>query len=344
MELTQRKLKILKAVVDSYIENGKPVGSKLLCGELDFPVSSATVRNEMAELSDLGLLTQPHTSAGRIPSEEGYRYYVNYLMEKKKLPTDVKAIIYDAVYSSSDDPEKLLKTAGDLVARFADACVIVTTPSSKDARIRSLKFVQTGRQTCMVVLIASTGLIKTKLFRCDYVITPDIVRVYETIFNRSMSGLPVKSVTPAYIQTMAVEMGELAMLVPDVLAAIMQTCGEVGSFGMTVSGRVNLLFEETADLMSMRLLTAFLHSDEALESLVIGLNNEQKILIGADTGINALQEHSVLSQPYTVETQSSGLITAIVPMKSDYAYISSIMDYVSECVSGMLRNLLMIEE
>ena len=111
MQPTQRKIKILKAIVESYIENGEPVGSKSLCSTLDFPVSSATVRNEMAELSEMGLLTQPHTSAGRVPSEEGYRYYVEKLMNRKRLSADVKALIYDSLCFSCDDPEKLLKKA-----------------------------------------------------------------------------------------------------------------------------------------------------------------------------------------------------------------------------------------
>jgi len=338
----KRKIKILKAIVEAYIESGEPVGSKALCSLLDFPVSSATVRNEMAELSDMGYLTQPYTSAGRVPSENGYRYYVESLMEKKSLGSNERLFIDDALEESADDPEKLLSAAAQIVAKMANACVIVTAPSSESARIHSLKFVRTGRHTCMVVLISSSGLIKTKLFKCDYVITQDIVGIYETIFNRSMDGLPVKGITPAFVQTIAVEMGELAMLVPSVLGAIMEACSGVSGFSMAVSGRVNLLVNRETDLNSMRELTAFLHSDEVLESLIIGIK-DKSIKIGSEIGFNALRNYSVISLPYMIESGSGGLMTAIVPMRSDYSYVMSVIEYVTECVSTILKDLLMIE-
>lgn len=343
MQLAQRKTKILKAIVESYIESGEPVGSKALCSALDFPVSSATVRNEMAELAELGYLIQPHTSAGRIPSESGYRLYVNSMMEKKKLPGNVKAIIFDTLDSSADDPEKLLRKASELTAELTHSAVAATTPFSSDSRIRHLKFVQTGRQTCMVVLITSEGLIKNRLFKCDYMVTPEIVRIFETIFNRELEGMPVHSVTPAFVQTLAVEMGELAMLVPSALAAIMEACTGVSSFSLAVSGRANLLFTGDSDVYSMRELMVFLHSDEALESLIMSIGGKDKIVIGSETGFGALVNYSVLSVPYSIEAASGGVITAIVPMRTDYAYAQSVLEYTSECVGGLMRSLLMLE-
>ena len=123
---TIRKNKILKAVVEAYIKSGEPVGSKSLVNTLDFPVSSATVRNEMSELSEMGLLLQPHTSAGRIPSQEGIRFYVNKLMEKQPLSSSKRAVIYDAL-SYADDPEKLLKITVNTLADLTGAAVTATT-------------------------------------------------------------------------------------------------------------------------------------------------------------------------------------------------------------------------
>ena len=343
MQTGERKLKILKAVVDEYIKSGEPVGSKLLCSTLGFPVSSATVRNEMAELSEMGLLTQPHTSAGRQPSEDGFRFYVDRLMEKKPLKSGVKAFVFDELHSRCDDPETLLTKAGDLTAQLLKAAAITTTPFSENARIRTLKFVQTGRQTCMVVLITSTGLIKTRLFKCDYVITPDIVNIYETIFNRDFEGVPVKRVTPAFIQTQAVGMGEIAFLVPSVLAAIMDACSEVGGFSMTVSGRANLLLDGENDAAALRGLTRLLHSDEELEALLLRLRTGKNILIGSDTGNEALGGYSFVAEPYAIEPTSGGFITAIVPMRYDYAYAVATLEYIAETVGKQMRELLMIE-
>ena len=343
MQTRERKLKILKAVVEEYIKSGEPVGSKLLCSTLGFPVSSATVRNEMADLSEMGLLTQPHTSAGRQPSEEGLRLYVERLMEKKPLKSSVKAIISEELRQSADDPETLLKRAGEVTSRLLKAAAITTTPFSENARVRTLRFVQTGRQTGMVVLITSTGLIKTKLFKCDYVITPDIVNIYETIFNKEFEGVPVKAVTPAFIQTRAASMGEIAFLVPSVLAAIMDACSEVGGFSMTVAGRATLLQGSSDDPETLRGLTSLLHSDEELEALLLRLRSGKTILIGSDTGNEALAQYSFIAEPYMIEPTSGGFITAIVPMRSDYAYDCAVMEYAAETVGRLMRELLMIE-
>lgn len=342
MQSRERKLKILKAVVEEYIKNGEPVGSKLLCTTLGFPVSSATVRNEMAELSEMGLLTQPHTSAGRQPSEAGFRCYVDSLMESKPLKGNVKALISEELRTKGDDPESLLKQAGETVSRMLGAAAITTTPFSENARIQKLRFVQTGRQTCMAVLMTSTGLIKTKLFKCDYVITPDIVNIYETIFNRDMEGLPVKSVTPAYVQTQAIKMGEIAMLVPSVLAAIMDACGEVGGFSMAVSGRANLI-DRAEDIDSVKGLTRLLHSDEELEALMLRLRGGRSVLIGSDTGNEALSDYSFIAMPYIIEPSSGGFISALLPMRCDYAYASSVLEYTAQCVGKIIREILMIE-
>ena len=345
MQTRERKIKILKAVVEEYIRSGEPVGSKLLCSTLGFPVSSATVRNEMSELSDMGLLTQVHTSAGRQPSEEGFRFYVEKLMEPKTLSAATKGRISEELHRRAHDPEQLLRAASDVVSDILNTVCICTTPFSEDARIHTLKFVQTGRQTCMAVLITSTGLIKTRLFKCDYIITPDIIHIYETILNREMEGMPVKAVTPAYIQTLAIGMGEIAMLVPSVLAAIMDACRDVSGFSMTVSGRAKLLSSllTGGNPEQMRALTTLLHSDEQLESLMFKLRSGQKYLIGADTGMAALRNYSFLAEPYTIEPTSGGFITVIVPMRFDYAYGAAVLGYTAECTGRLMREILMIE-
>lgn len=342
MQTRERKIRILKAVVEEYIKSGEPVGSKLLCNTLGFPVSSATVRNEMAELSDMGLLVQPHTSAGRQPSESGFRYYVDRLMDKKALSGSIKALILEELNKSCDEPESLLSNAGGVVSELLHTASVVTTPFSENARVRTLKFVQTGRQTCMVVLITSTGLIKTRLFKTDYVVTPDIINIFETIFNRDMEGVPVKSVTPAYIQTLAIGMGEIALLVPGALAAIMDACADVGGFSMTVSGRTDLLFDED-NISEAKGLMRLLHSDEELESLMLRLRSGKHFLIGSDTGNEALGNYSFIAEPYTIEPTSGGFITAIVPMRFDYAYAQAVLEYTAECVGRTLREILMIE-
>ena len=340
MQIAQRKTKILKAIIEAYIKNGEPVGSKLLCSELDFPVSSATVRNEMAELSELGFLVQPHTSAGRIPSEQGYRLYVNSLMDKKTLSGETKALIYDKLIRAGDDPEKLLKAAAKTIADLTHSAVIAAAPSAKDARIHRLRFVQTGLKTGMAILITSGGLIRTALFKCDYVITPEIVSVFESMFNRSMEGVLIKRITPAFVQTLAVEMGDLVLLVPSVLSAVMTACHEAGGSRIIVRGRTNLISDGSID---QKELLRFVHDDDSLEALSEKFSRKEGISIGTDTGFDELSDSSVISCKYNTAASVSGSIAAIVPMRTDYAYDTAVIEYTCRCVSDLLKTLLMID-
>ena len=207
MDISERKLKILAAIVETYVKTGEPVGSKALCEALDCSVSSATIRNEMADLSEMGLLEQPHTSAGRIPSHAGYRLYIDKLMEQKPLSEEEQRFIDGSLSASADNPEHLLEDASQVLAELTSYAAISTTPSDEEATVRHLQFVQTGRRTAMVVLLTSSGILKNKIFRCDYDLSPDILRVFHKLLNEKIAGIPVASITPAYIQTLAASLG-----------------------------------------------------------------------------------------------------------------------------------------
>ena len=168
MELSNRQQKILAAVVEHYIAAGEPVGSKMLCDSLDFTVSPATVRNEMSELAERGLLLQPHTSAGRIPSQKGYRVYVDRLMKSRPLSPEERRTIDSLLLSNAYDPQKLLEGVSRLLAGMTRFAAVSTSPGGQGAAIRAVQFVQTSRRTAMAILITSAGTMKTRVFRCDY--------------------------------------------------------------------------------------------------------------------------------------------------------------------------------
>ena len=166
MELTKRKQNILASIVDGYIRTGEPVGSKSIAEKAG--VSSATVRNEMAELTELGLLEQPHTSAGRVPSQEGYREFVDALMQPETLTETEKLTIDAMLAKSAFDPERLLRGASKTLAAATRYLAVSTTPSGADAKIKAVQFVQTSRRTAMLIMMSSAGTMKNKVFHCDF--------------------------------------------------------------------------------------------------------------------------------------------------------------------------------
>ena len=203
MELGARKLKILQAVIEAYIQTGEPVGSKALCELLDVSVSSATIRNEMASLSELGLLEQPHTSAGRIPTQFGYRLYINELMKPKPLSDEEMRYIDGYLSEYADDPDLLLEKAAEMLAEMTKYAAISTTPTNRDATIQRIQLVQTGPHTAMLVLTTSTGTVKSKLFRTNYLLNSDILRMFSNVLNEKMGSVHLLNVTPDFIKSTA---------------------------------------------------------------------------------------------------------------------------------------------
>ena len=158
MDLAERKKKILSAVIESYINTGEPIGSKALIDETGLEVSSATVRNDLADLTNKGYLVQPHTSAGRIPTLQGYRYYIDNLMKITPVTQGGREYVESELYKSADSPESILKEASGVISRLTGCTAVTTTPSGEESRIHRIRFVQTGSHTAMAVAADSHRL------------------------------------------------------------------------------------------------------------------------------------------------------------------------------------------
>lgn len=341
MEPSERKKKILQTVVESYISTGEPVGSKAICSMLDFPVSSATVRNDMAELSEKGLLEQPHTSAGRVPSQKGYRYYVDSLMPVRPLSPDRQELIENSLYSSADAPERILSQASSLLADITNFAAITTTPPGKDATVKRIRLVQTSKYSSMVVLITSTGMVKNRLFRCDFVLTHELLRIFENAVNSKLCGLPLSAFTPAFIQTATIGFGELAMLLPSVMLAIMEAVHEAAQTNFSLDGQTNLLFLPDIDLDSARDMIRFLtHTSNIADLLFDGNAAKNRVIIGDECVFPEFQNSSIVKSYYTISDNNCGVIAIVGPTRMNYADTLANLDYISELVGKLIRDLM----
>lgn len=343
MELSERKLKILAAIVDMYVATGEPVGSKVICEALGCSVSSATVRNEMAELVNLGYLEQPHTSAGRVPSHAGYRLYINKLMDKKPLSGDEKSRISDRLYSGADTPEEVLTTASQVLADMTNYAAVSTAPHGTSAKIKKLKFVQTGRHSAMVVLITSSGMVKNKLFRCDYVITSEILRVFDNVLNDKFDGVYLSVITPVFIQTVAASLGEIAILVPNILVAILEATKEALQTNISLDGEANLLFLPEFELGCAKRLFDYLNRRSDIANLILGGPSDTTVLVGNESRVPELEMSSVIITRYHIKDGGSGAMAIIGPTRMNYSKTITSLEYLAETVGTLLSEILDIE-
>ena len=340
MDIALRKQQILAAVIESYIATGEPVGSKALEHTEGFNVSSATIRNELADLTNRGLLLQPHTSAGRIPSELGYRYYVDNLMEKKPVGENVRQYIENRLQSSSDAPEHILKTASAIVSELTNTASVATTPWGEDVRVHQIKFVQTGRYTSMVVLITSSGMVKSRLFRCDYDITPPMLNVFDRALNERLAGEPLGAVNQPFIQTFAASFGELSLLMPDMLVAVMEVCREAAQVNAYLCGGTKLLYNTDMDFISSRNAFEYLSDNSNRSKLLQNAPEGTHIYIGRENAPMELKQSSLITTGYEIGNQPAGAVALIAPLRFNYALAVSILEYTAKITGELIDEII----
>lgn len=340
MQLQERKQKILCAVVESYIATGEPIGSKSLKSYMDLEVSPATIRNELSDLVLSGYLEQPHTSAGRVPTHKGYRYYIDNLMQKKPLDSRIRVHIERVLESAKSAPETILTKTAQVLSDISDYACVTTTPSGLDARVHKIRFVTTGRHTSMAVLITSNGLVKSRLFRCDFVVTPQLMEMFDKALNKSFVGVPLKDINKAFLQTVAASMGELSLFMPDVMLAVYDAAMQAMQASVFVSGATNLLFVDGYDVMSARNVLRFLSDEKSLSSLLNENVKGTAVYLSEETGRYDLYDSSVITTRYEIGGQSAGAIALVCPVRVDYSSLISQIEFASSLASQLIGDLL----
>ncbi len=338
MELTGRKMKILAAIVDAYVATGEPVGSKLLA--LDLGVSSATIRNEMADLVEMGLLEQPHTSAGRVPSQKGYRLYIDRIMERKPISQAERLYLDGLLHSTAYDPERLLDNASQTLAGVTKFAAVSTSPSGGLADIRAVQFVQTSRRTAMIILLSSAGTMKNRVFRCDFDLTPEILRIFFRVINEKTAGMPVSGITPAFIQSFAASLGEMTILMSSALMALLEVAQDSLETDVCLNGQMNLLFYPEFERGNARRVMDFLERPQDLARLLLEQPGSVHVLVGRESQRPELSESSVVVARYAIDGHDAGAIGVIGPTRMDYAKLVPSVEYLAQSVGKMLTELM----
>ncbi len=339
MGLALRKEKILSAVVESYIRSGEPIGSKALQTETDLGVSSATIRNELKALDDEGYLRQPHTSAGRVPTKLGYRYYIDNLMKPVILPERLRESIEHGIRSGTQAPESILSRTAGVLSQLSSSAAAATTPSSDEARVHRIRFVSTGRHTSMAVLVTSNGMVKSRLFRCEFVLTPQLLSMFDKAVNEQFTGVKLRDIDQGFLQSAASGMGELTLFIPDVLVAIYDAVQSALDINVTVAGQTNLLFSDAYDFNTARNTIRFLNDTKAISGL---LNNSRThmIYLGEESKIPELRDSAVVTARYEINGENAGAVAVIAPLRIDYKTIMSEVIFAAGCVSRAIGDLL----
>lgn len=315
------------------------MGSKAVCEDMEFSFSSATIRSEMVGLSELGYIFQPHVSSGRVPSDQGYRLYINKLMQKKPLYLEEKVFLNGALNISSADPEKLLSAAAKALSEITNFTAIVTTPPSAESRVRNITFVGIGRRNAMLVLMTSDGMVKNKIFRCEYNLNDEMLRMFSGILNGKFRGERLKDITPEFINILVGEDRELALLLLPIIDVLMQAAQEACEVEIKICGQKNLLSIPGVTTDTVINIFNFLEDKRKVFDLLNSGNHGMHFTVGEENKYIQLQNASVVSTHYNIGGKF-GAMGIIGPTRMDYGKIYSQIEYVSSLIGVLLGRIL----
>lgn len=335
--MDSRKLKVLAAVVDEYIKTGEPVGSKTIAQNLDIKVSSATIRNDMSTLEQLGLLTQPHTSAGRIPTFEGYRVYIQKIINGSdhSLPPEEKSRL-DAIINNGDQTEEfLVQSATTALAEITNCAAVVTNNACKFSVISKVEVIPTGRRLYVILLITSNGSIKNRACRLNFDLSNEQLDVFSKYIEENLQGVSVEDFSEEKLKDAATAFGAYMTALSPLVEGLRQISQDLNHSEITMKGEENLYsceeFErgDVARFMSRKdEISGFL--DDSFSGINVVFSEENKDFV--------IGNSSMLISHYHKDNKPVGSLGVIGPARLDYAKIIPYLEYFSQKLSNLISD------
>ena len=337
MELTDRKKRVLRSIVDLYIRTAEPVGSKAIAELPDMNYSSATIRNEMADLLAMGYLEQPHTSAGRIPSAAGYRLYVDELMADYRLSMDETKSINAAIEDKMQRVDRMMEKVAKLVSQATDLPAISVTSRQSGAMVKRFDLILAGSDSVILVVMLSSDEVVNKLIKLPLHVSDMDLKLLSAVLNAAMTGITVEEFTAELLERVMASAGAAAALVPVVVDFTVETLRRHGSTNMAVAGQARLLgLPEYRDVdKAQKVLTSF--DSDALSNLPAVMQNENgtKVLVGPENVAQELKDTSVVMTKFDIGDGLQGMIGVVGPTRMDYAKVTARLSYFAESLSKM---------
>ncbi len=335
--LSERKKQILKAVVEAHIQGGEPVGSKYITESKQLTCSSATIRNEMAELESLGLLEQPHTSAGRVPSKQGYRLYVDSLLEEYAMTAKEIAQINQLMKIKMSELDRILDKASKVASSLTNYTGFAIKPRSHSISISKFETAYIDAHSFILILVASDGSVKTRNILLDSEIEPHTVATLSELLSELVTGLNAEEITLPIMMELENRIGDAA-LVGTVMKSIYEVLSELDGGELKVSGLDRLLqYPEFAGSEELgELLGAIERKDDILDLLTDTEGDRAHAMIGSESSVKVINNSTIVFKPIKNKGRTVGAIGVIGPLRMDYARVLATLDSLGGNVTQLL--------
>ena len=345
-ELSERKKQILKAVVEAHIAAGEPVGSKFLVQSNLLSCSSATIRNEMAELEEMGYLEQPHTSSGRVPSELGYRFYVDSLLQHYAMTNKEIDQINSLLKIKMGELDKILEVASKVASNITNYTGIAIKPKQSSIKILKYEIVGIDAHQFAIVMILSTGAIKTKKVKIQTEVDEFVLSHLSSALNAYLTGLCADEITLTSVMNLERAMGDNSTLVNVTIKAIYETMSELDGGELHYSGLNHLLqYPEYSDVNKFgEIINTFEEKDQLLE-LVSGSNADDiNVLIGSENSVKVMSDSAIVFKQIKKDGKTIGAIGVVGPRRMDYARVLATLNELSDNITDLIEDKRLLTE
>ncbi len=343
MELDERKIKILTAVIKTYLETGEPVGSRTISKYTDLSLSSATIRNEMADLEEMGYILQPHTSSGRIPTDKGYRFYVDSLMETREREIeDMKEVVLE----KADQLSEVLKQAAKLLASNTNYAAMVSTPEIHRNKLKFIQLSKVDESSILAVIVVEGNIIKNKMIHTEAPLDDDTILKLNLLLNTHLNGLSLEKINLGLITLLKEKAGIHTDVVSSVIDAVADAIRADENLEIYTSGANNIFkYPELADNEKASDIINTFEEKKQLEKMVTerlmedgSEKNGIQVYIGSEAPVPAMKDCSVVTATYELGEGMRGTVGIIGPKRMDYEKVMGTIKKLMDQLDMIYRN------
>ncbi|PLR78103.1 heat-inducible transcriptional repressor HrcA [Bacillus sp. V3-13] len=338
--LTDRQLLIFQVIVDDFIRSAQPVGSRSLSKKHDISFSSATIRNEMADLEELGFIEKTHTSSGRIPSEKGYRYYVDHLLSPQKLNRTevhkIKSIFAERIY----ELEKIVQKSAKILSEMTNYTSIVLGPDVMEHKLKRIQIVPLNQEAAIAVIVTDTGHVENRMFQLPESIDGGDLEKMVNILNDRLVGVPLVRLNEKIHKEVAALLRQHIQNYDFMLQSFAETLKLPTNEKLFVGGKTNMLSQpEFHDIEKIRSLLAMIEQEDGIYELVRENPHGINIKIGRENNNSAMENCSLITATYSMGAEKIGTIAIIGPTRMEYSRVVSILQLISKDLTTVLSKL-----
>ncbi|MGF7056366.1 heat-inducible transcriptional repressor HrcA [Brassicibacter mesophilus] len=325
MMLDERKLRVLQAIIQSYISSAEPIGSRTISKKYDLGVSSATIRNEMSDLEELGYLVQPHTSAGRIPSDKGYRLYVNRLLQSANIDFILRQDIKSILMKEIGEIDTIIQNAAKILSKVTNYTSLAIAPQLKKGQLKHIQLIPIDETKILVVIVTNSGVVKNTVLRVDNEIALEQLNMITNFLNENLRGYTIEEISSGIHEKLVNEMYSLKDSISNIVPIIIQTLDDTAEIQLYSDGVTKIFnFPEYNDINRAKEFISFIENKNTVVDMMLNSNfNDIEVRIGNENSYDEIKNCSVITATYSINGKTIGKIGVIGPTRMDYSNVIS---------------------